>query len=127
MVEYARKYLNLVQEDYKTIWWKLFNAVDSEQWCNVLAVIELLFCLPISNGHLERVFSQLKLINVNRQTCLCEDTLGHLIQINVEGPPLSQWDATSAMELQHKDKVSRANQKRPLLQRPVHIICNNYF
>ena len=47
--------------------------VDSKQWCNVLAVIELLFCLPISNGHLESVFSQLKLINVNRRTYLCEE------------------------------------------------------
>ena len=91
MVKYARKYLNLVQ-DY------LFNTVDSKRWCNVLAVTELLFCLPISNGHLERVFSQLKLIKVNRQICFCEDTLDHLIRTNVEGPPsfnemlLVQWN-----------------------------------
>jgi len=37
----------------------------------------------------------------------------HLIQINVEGPPLSQWDATSAIELWHEDKVRRVNQKDP--------------
>ncbi len=35
-----------------------FNAVDSGQWKNVLGVVELLFCLPMSNGYLERVFSQ---------------------------------------------------------------------
>ena len=35
--------INLVQEDYKVLWWKLFNAVDSEQWRNVLSVVELLF------------------------------------------------------------------------------------
>lgn len=36
MLEYGRKYLNLVQEDYKVLWWKLFNAVDSGQWSNIL-------------------------------------------------------------------------------------------
>ena len=86
MVDYGREYLNLVQEDYKVLWWKLFNAVDSGQWKNILGVVELLFCLPMSNGHLERVFSQLKLIKINRRTRLGEDTLDRLIRINVEGP-----------------------------------------
>ena len=65
MLHYSKRYLNLVQEDYKVIWWKLFNAVDAKMWSNVLAVIELLFCLPIANGRVERVFSQLKLIKNN--------------------------------------------------------------
>ena len=64
MVDYGRKYLNLAQE---VLWWKLFNAVDSGQWKNVLGVVELLFCLPMSNWHLERVFSQLTLTTVNRR------------------------------------------------------------
>jgi hypothetical protein len=57
MVDYGKTYLNLVQDDYKLNWWKLFNAVDAKKWTNVLAVVELLFCLPLSNGQLERVFS----------------------------------------------------------------------
>ena len=43
------------------------HAVDSGQWKNVLGVVELLFCLPMSNWHLERVFSQLTLTTVNRR------------------------------------------------------------
>ena len=86
MVDYGKRFLNLVQDDYKVIWWKLFNAVDSKNWTNVLTVVELLFCLPVSNGHLERVFSQIKLIKNNRRTCLRENTLDQLIRINVEGP-----------------------------------------
>ena len=65
-------------------------------------VVELLFCLPVSNGHLEQVFSQLKLIKVNRRTSLREDTLDQLIRINVEGPPLSKWDASCALQLWEK-------------------------
>ena len=94
MLEYSKRYLNLVQEDYKVIWWKLFNSMDTKKWTNVLAIVELLFCLPVANGRVERVFSQLKLIKNNRRTCLREDTLDQLLRINVEGPPLSDWDPT---------------------------------
>ena len=50
MVEYAKQYLNLVQEDCKVVFWKLFNAVHAKKWSNILAVVELLFCIPIANG-----------------------------------------------------------------------------
>ena len=74
---------------WKVVWWKLFNAVDAKKWSNVLVVIELLFCLPIANGRVERVFSQMKLIKNSRRTCLGEDTctLDQLLRINVEAPP----------------------------------------
>lgn len=88
MVGYGKQYLNLVQEDYNIIWWKLFNAVDAKGWTNVLGIIELLFHLPMANGQLERVFSQLKLIKNDRRTCLKEETLDRLLRINVEGPTL---------------------------------------
>ena len=111
IVEYGRQYLNLVQDDYKVVWWKLFNAVDARKWSNVLAVIELLFCLPIANGRVERVFSQLKLIKNSRRTCLREDTLDQLLRINVEGPPLADRDATRALELWWREKTRRVNHK----------------
>jgi len=53
MVECGKQYFNLVQDDYKVVWWKVFNCVDAKRWSNVLGVVELLFCLPLSNGHLE--------------------------------------------------------------------------
>ena len=39
MAEYAKRYLNLVQEDYRMIWWKLFNSVDSKKWANILSLV----------------------------------------------------------------------------------------
>ena len=59
MVEYATGYLNLVQDGYKAVWWKLFYCPDSKKWSNVLALVELLFCLPMANGRLERAFFHL--------------------------------------------------------------------
>ena len=57
MVDYAEHYLDLVTQDNNTVWWKLFNAVSAKNWGNILGLVELLFCLPMSNGHVERVFS----------------------------------------------------------------------
>lgn len=130
MVDYGRRYLNLVQEDYWIIWWKIFNAVAAKQWSNVLAIIELLFCLPLSYGHLERVFSQLKLIRSDRRTCFGEDTLDHPIRINVEAPslPLFEWDASGALDLWLKEvekntKGQTARTLRPtqLQPHPLHL------
>ena len=73
MVYYAKRYLNLVQVDHQILWWKLFNSVDARKWSNILMLVELLFCLPVSNGHVERVFSQLLMIKTERCTCLSED------------------------------------------------------
>ena len=42
MVEYGKQYLNLIQDDYKVVWWKCFNCVDAKRWSNVLGVVELL-------------------------------------------------------------------------------------
>ncbi len=107
MTEYAKRYLNLVQEDYRAIWWKLFNVVDSKKWTNILSLVELLFCLPMANGRVERLFSSLKVIKTDRRSCLSEDHLDHLVRITVDAPPLAQWDASAAVELWWKDKRRR--------------------
>ena len=56
-------------------------------------------------------FSQLKLIKNNRCTCLGEDTLDHLLHVNVEGPPLAEWDASNALELWWRKKTPRVDRK----------------
>ena len=71
---------------------------------NVLSLIELLFCIPMSNGTVERVFSTVKLIKSDRRSRLSEDTLDHLVRIAVDGPPLAQWDATDAVHLWWRGK-----------------------
>ena len=97
MVEYGKQYFDLVQNDYKVIWWKLFKSVDAKKWCNVLGVIELLFCLPLSNGHLERIFSQLKLIKSDHCIHLSENRVDQLVW-----PPTDGWDPSSALDIWYK-------------------------
>ena len=111
ILDYAKRYLNLVQENYTTIWWKLFNAVDASKWQNILRVVELLFCLPLTNGRLERLFSQLKLIKSDRRSSLGENRLDQLLRITVDAPPLSKWDASGAVQLWWEDKTRRPQTK----------------
>ena len=107
MTDYAKRYLDLVQDDYRTIWWKIFNSPSANNWNNILPLIELIFCLPMSNGRLERVFSTLKFLKSDRRSSLSEDRLDHLVRITVEGPPIAQWDATGAVQLWWKSKQRR--------------------
>ena len=107
MVEYSKQYFNLVQDDYKVVWWKVFNCVDAKRWSNVLGVVELLFCLPLSNGHLERVFSQMKFIKNDRRINLTENRLDQLVRIDCSGPPIDQWDPSNAISEWYKDKTRR--------------------
>ena len=108
IVYYAKQYLNLVTDPYNVVWWKLFNSPDACKWKNILTLVELIFSLPLSNGQLERCFSRLKIVKTNR-SCLGEDRLENLIRIQLEGPPLQQWDASRAVELWWTDKSRRIN------------------
>ena len=99
MLDYSKRYLDLVTQEIHIVWWKVFNCTSAKNWANILGLVELLFSLPMSNGHVEHVFSQLKVIKTNRRACLGENRLDSLLRIATTAPPLSQWDATRAVEL----------------------------
>ena len=99
MVDYAKQYHNLVQEEHEVPWWKRFNATDAIKWKNILSPAELLFCFPMPNGRVERALSLLKVITTERCASLEGDQLHSLMKIAMDAPPLSQWDASNAMLL----------------------------
>ena len=107
MVDYAKRYLNITQEKVDTIWWKLFNSPTSQNWVNILGLVELIYCLPMSNGRAEHVFSALKLTKTERRSSLCEDYLNNILRIVVDGLPLSEWNSSCAVQLWWQDKQRR--------------------
>lgn len=109
IVLYARRYLNINTE--KT-WYNLYTSTDSQRWPNLLRVCDLIFSLPFSNAHAERLFSTLKIVKTERHTRLQADTLTDLLDIKVEGPPLANFDADQAISLWWSDckTVRRVNQ-----------------
>lgn len=109
LIFYAKQYINLVQDPYRVVWWKLFNSPDAKKWVNILTLVELTFTIPLSNGHVERCFSQLKLTKTDRRASLQEDRLDHLLRIRIEGPPLEQWSASAAVQLWWSEKTRRVS------------------
>ena len=106
MVDYGKMYINLM-ENYRKVWWKLFNNSDCVRWNNILSLIEMLFTIPVSDGHLERCFSQMKVLKTDKRCSLSEKRLDKLLHIHLESPPLGQWDAKGAVQLWWQDKTRR--------------------
>ena len=88
MIPYARKYLSIGQEGNQ-VWYKLHTAPDARKSPNILHLCELLF----SSGHVERMFSMMKIIKTNKRTNLKSSTLSDLLNIKAEGPPLTSFSA----------------------------------
>ena len=98
--------MNLTNEDYKCLWWKLFNSVDAGTWANILGLVELLFCLPVANGRVERMFSRLRIIKPDSRTSLSKDRLDSLLRIS-EGPSVDAWQVGRAIKLWWSEKTRR--------------------
>lgn len=115
VVHYARRYFAINQLDYCEAWYTLLTCPDSRKWPNIASLCELAFSLPFSNGRVEQIFSTMKTIKTERRTSLNEETLRDLVEIFVEGPPLSLYSADRAIELWWTDcnTTRRVNQTLP--------------
>ena len=117
IVQYARKYLNLVKEGYQKIWYKLHIAPDVGKWRNILLISELLFSLPFSNGRIKSMFSLLKVIKTDRRTSLDTPTLSDLLEITMEGPAVDKFSAEHSVSFWWEDsKTGRRMKQRPRKQ-----------
>lgn len=99
MFSFCTNYVDVLAEDYKKIWYKLFSAHDSQKWCNVLLISELLFSLPFANSKVEQALSTLNLIEAEYHPALTSTVLNDLMEINVEGPPTDCFSANNAVQL----------------------------
>lgn len=97
IILYPQRFLNINMEGYQKVWCKLHTCPDASKWQNLIGVCELVFSLPFSNAHVERLFSNLKvIIKTNRCTKLEFTTLSDLLEIRVEGPPLESLSVNDA-------------------------------
>ena len=118
MISYATQYIALSVLDYHSVWWRLFHAPCSSEWANILVLAELLFSLPASNGKLERVFSLLGVIKVNKRLLLSNEILNDLLLLNSEKIPLDKFDPNPAIDLWWSAKARRPSQKSRKLYKP---------
>ena len=99
MFSFCTTYVDVLAENYKKIWYKLFSAHDAHKWCNVLLISELLFSLPFANSKVEQALSMLNLIVTERHSVLGGSVLDDLMEINVEGVPTNCFTANHAVQL----------------------------
>ena len=111
MITYANQFISLATMDYQSVWWRLYHAPNASSWSNILQLVRLLFTLPVSNGKLERVFSTLKLIKVDKRSSLGNELLDDLLVLNSDRVPLNSFNADHSISLWWSDKVRRPNQR----------------
>jgi len=49
LMDYAARFIPLSTFEYRSVWWRLFNAPSKSDWRSALLLVELLFSLPASN------------------------------------------------------------------------------
>ena len=99
MVQYACQYISLSTLSYEGVWWRLYHAPVATEWANALALVELPFSLPVSNGTLERVFSQVNVIKSTKRTQLSNQTLDDLLIVSTAGASLEEFNPDHAIDL----------------------------
>ncbi len=111
MIAYAVQCIALSSLDYHSVWWRLFHAPNSAGWSNVLVLDELLFSLPASNGKLERVFSILGTVKVDKRSRLTNESLDDLLLLKSDKIPLASFNADPSIDLWWSAKARRPSQK----------------
>ena len=75
----------------------------------VLLLVELLLSIPISNAKVERMFSLMNRVRTDFRASLSQNTLNNLIRIQMEGPPLEEFNITPAIQLWAMGATRRLN------------------
>ena len=89
----ARSVSSLPEDEWATL------QIKYAEWLNVLILARLLFSLPVSNGKLERTFSQVNLIKCNKRTSLGNYALNDLLTLNADKVPLQEFSPKAAINL----------------------------
>ena len=110
-LEYTNSYLNPTTLPYLRVWYKIFNSSRQSEWNFILLLVELLFCLPISNAKVEILFSLMKRIKCDSQASLGEVQLNNMIRICVEGPTVTNFNPLPAITLWANETTRRPIQR----------------
>ena len=94
-------------EEIKNLSWREINRKWRSHYKNVLAVIDLLLCLPSSSTECERGFSLMKNIKTNIRNSLKESSLCDFMVIQLESPAIESFDPTQAIHYWNQ-QVTRA-------------------
>ncbi len=90
---------NILMSTRCAVWYTLYTCPDHCKWPNVLQLCQLVFSLPFTTTHVERMFSSLKLIKTDRRTSMGNTTLSDIMEVYLQGPSLEDFHADAAIQL----------------------------
>jgi len=89
--------------------------LNDDRFENILKVVNVVLCLPMSSSICERGFSTLKRIKTDWRSRLTTDMMNHLLSIAIEGPSLDDYVAERAVQLWWR---GGQRQRRPMFEAP---------
>ena len=111
IMQYASQYFSLSTMDYRSVWWRLLHAFNASEWGNALLLVQLLFSLPASNGKLERVFSTVNVIKVDKRATLSNESLDDLLVLNADKIPIEDFTPNHSIDRWWESKTRRPRQR----------------
>ena len=100
-------------EEGKNLTWPEINRRWKSRYGNVLAVVDLLLCLPSSSAECERGFSLMKNIKTDIRNSLKESSLCDFMVIQLESAPIESFDPTEAI---HRWNAQSTRGRRPFFK-----------
>jgi len=98
---------------YIDAWAKLFTSSKKKALSNILHLVEILLVVPISNAHVERMFSTMNRVHTDWRNCLGEKKVENLLRICEEGTTSDKFDPQPAL---HRWNAKCATQRRPYVR-----------
>ena len=99
-------------EEVKNLTWPEINRRWKSHYGNILAVVDLLLCLPSSSAECERGFSLIKNIKTDIRNSLKESSLCDFMVIQLESAPIESYDPMEAIHCWNKQSTRG---RRPFL------------
>lgn len=86
--------------DFIQLWQHILDTDNdfSFNYPNILLVVKIALLIPLSNAHVERIFSQVKLIKNNLRNKMHLNTLDDHLMILLNGPEIEDFDFLKAYE-----------------------------
>lgn len=93
---------------HRADFWSAVYDIMRTQYPNLLHVYIILKLLPVSNAKVERAFSFMRRVKTDWRNGLSENTLNHLLRIDIDGPDIDDFDPSAAVHIFYSDKVRRS-------------------
>jgi hypothetical protein len=108
---YLQSYKNMQMNFVES--WKYILDIDdnfSFNYPNSMIIVKILLLIPFSNAHVERIFSEMKLIKNKLRNKMHVDTLNNHLMILLNGPDAQDFDFKKAYEhwINKKEKICKA-------------------